>query len=465
MFRPHPETTVFRNIPVRQIVAVLLIVAVLIGVLLVINLERQRFVFSGLTEGKPPSAELNVAFGQSQRDLVAITILLFLVSGISISAVVTYLNYRNTRRTLEQVKGLARNILHGIPTGILTINREGFITAMNPAAEKILHKTSQALLGNHYDTAFAEGYLIHNVLTKGLQDGVPFKHEDLRFHHDQGYTQTIRLTSAILSEDDGHHAGYIFQLEDVSEELAKEQQLANAQKLTALHTLSAGVAHELRNPLSALDLNLHLLKEDLQEQMTLPPRAKMYMEILATEIRRLATILDNIMNYAQSNSENTQEVNLPKIMDHLTHLLHQEAQNRGQRLEVEVSDRVSNIFCDETQITQAIFNIVLNAFQTMPEGGLCRVKVAMPNPIENSMVEIIIQNTGPVIPETDLSHIFDPFFSTKPQGSGLGLAIAQRIMTNHEGTIDISSSVGKGTTVTLRLPTHKKETPIPVGNK
>ena len=77
MFRPHPETTVFRNIPVRQIVAVLLIVAVVIGILLVISLERQRFVFSGLTEGKPLSAELDVALGQSQRDLIAITILLF----------------------------------------------------------------------------------------------------------------------------------------------------------------------------------------------------------------------------------------------------------------------------------------------------------------------------------------------------------------------------------------------------
>ena len=215
------------------------------------------------------------------------------------------------------------------------------------------------------------------------------------------------------------------------------------------------MAHELRNPLSALDLNLHLLKEDLQEQMTLLPRAKKYMEILATEIKRLSTILDNIMNYAQSNSENTQEVNLPKIMDHLTHLLKQEAQKRGQRFEVEVSEQVTSIFGDETQITQAIFNLVLNAFQAMPEGGLCRMTVDMSNTNYDSFVEVTIRDTGPGIPEADLSHIFDPFFTTKSKGSGLGLAIAHRIMTNHGGTIDVRSSLGEGTTIILHLPTQK----------
>jgi len=464
MFRPQPEVTLFRNIPVRQILAVLLIVAVVVGILLVVSLERQRFMFSGLTEGKALSAELDVALGQSQRDLIAITILLFLVGGIGISAVVIYLNYKNTRHTLEQVKGLARHILHGIPTGILAINRDGIITALNPATETILQKTSQTLLGNHYETVFAEGSPMHYILTKTLQEGIPIKHKDFSHTHND-LARTIRITSATLSEDDGRHVGYIFQIEDVSEELIKERQLANAQKLTALHTLSAGVAHEIRNPLSALDLNLHLLKEDLQEQIPLLPQTKKYMEILATEIRRLSNILDNIMNYAQYRTENIQEVNLPKVMDHLSHLLHQEAHKRGQRFEVEVSEQVSTVFCDETQMTQAIFNIVLNAFQAMPEGGLCRMTVDRPNTVADSMVEIIIQDTGPGIPETVLSRIFDPFFSTKPQGSGLGLAIAHRIMTNHEGIIDISSLVGQGTTVTLRLPTPKQVTPISVGNR
>lgn len=465
MFRPHPETTIFRNIPIRQIVAVLLIVAVVVGILLVISLERQRFVFSGLTEGKPFSAELDVALGQSQRDLIAITILLFLVGGIGISAVVTYLNYRNTRQTLEQVKGLARHILHGIPTGILTISRDGIITAMNPAAESILQKPSYALLGNQYDSVFAEGDSIRHVLTKTLQDGISFIHKDIPIQHAKGSPQTIRITSAILSEDDGHQGGYIFQIEDVSEELAKEQQLANAQKLTALHTLSAGVAHEIRNPLSALDLNLHLLKENLQEERILSPMAERYIEILTTEIRRLSNILDNIMSYAQARSENIHEVNLPKVMKHLTHLLEQEAQKRVQRFEVEVSEQLPPIFCDETQMTQAIFNIVLNAFQAMPEGGKCRMTVDMSSTNDDSFVEVTIQDTGPGIPEAALSHIFDPFFSTKSQGSGLGLAIAHRIMSNHGGTIDVRSSLGEGTTVILHLPTQKPASLTFAGNR
>ena len=465
MFRPDPEPTVFRNIPVRQIVAILLIVAVLISILLVISLERQRFVFLGLTEDKPPSVEMDIAFSQSQRDLVAITILLFLVAGISITAVVTYLHYTNTRRTLERVKGLARHILHGIPTGILTINQDGIITAVNPTIEKIFQKTSNTLLGHHFETVFTKDNPLHQRLADTLQQRISIKHQDFRFQTNTNRARTIRIRSATLSEDDGNPAGYIFQIEDVTEELFKDRQLATAQKLTALHTLSAGMAHEIRNPLSALDLNLHLLKDELEGEGILSQQTTQYIEILSTEIRRLSNILENITSYAQSKSENIHEVNLPKVMEHLTHLLHQEAQHRAQQFAIHVSDHVPTIFGDETQLTQAIFNIVLNAFQAMPEGGLCRMTVNLSNFSDAAMVEIMISDTGPGIPDDTLSSLFDPFFSTKPQGSGLGLAIAHRIMTNHGGTIDISSSVGQGTTVTLRLPTHQNEIPLSVGHR
>ncbi|MER3485096.1 MAG: hypothetical protein C4345_03070, partial [Chloroflexota bacterium] len=178
MFRPVPETTLFRRIPFRLIASVLLILALAVAVILVFSLEHEKLMVLGLTQGKTVPAELFPALWQSRRDLIAIAVLLFLISGIGIAAVITFLHYTSTRRTLEEVKGLARNILQSIPTGVLTVNRAGFITAVNPSAEKILKRAAADLLGRSYEAVFAEGDTIRAVLDRALRHQ-HVDHEDL----------------------------------------------------------------------------------------------------------------------------------------------------------------------------------------------------------------------------------------------------------------------------------------------
>src|SRR6185503_6780071 len=122
---------------------------------------------------------------------------------------------------------------------------------------------------------------------------------DLPYESSDGMTRTIRVSTARLTGDDGGLAGVILQAQDVTEWLGLEQRVRVAEKLSALHTLSAGVAHELRNPLSAMDLNLHLLEEELKEQRALGPQAAHYLHILNAECRRLSGILDNFMRFAR----------------------------------------------------------------------------------------------------------------------------------------------------------------------
>ena len=136
------------------------------------------------------------------------------------------------------------------------------ITAVNPTAEAVLKRSSTVLLGHSYESAFAEGETIRSVLEDALRSQYHVNQRDLSYERQDNMPHTIRVSTAELTGDDGQPAGVLLQAQDVTDWLALEQRVRVAEKLTALHTLSAGVAHELRNPLSAMDLNLHLLEEN-----------------------------------------------------------------------------------------------------------------------------------------------------------------------------------------------------------
>ena len=453
MFRPIPEHTVFRAIPLRLIVSVLLILASVVSVVLVLSLEHEKVVVQGLTSGRDVPTNLFPALWQSRRDLIAMTVLLFLLSGIGLTAVVTYQHYQNTRRTLEAVKGLARNILHGLPTGIITVNGSGIITAVNPKAETIVGRSASAMLGVSFEEVFPEDDSIRTLLSQALKENRHANEKDFS-HYDRatGETRTVRVTTVQLRGDEDGMEGLILQVKDVSELLALERRLRNAEKLSALHTLSAGVAHEIRNPLSALDLNAHLLEEELREQSADFSRVSSYLDIVNTEIQRLKGILDNFLKFARPAPIEMRAVRIEEAVAHIVQLFHHEASERGIKLETTIGARLPQVRGDETQLSQALLNIVVNAVQSMPTGGVCRIIANTRWLEEREWIEIVVQDTGTGIKQQDMARLFEPFYTNKPNGSGLGLAIAYRIVEDHEGQVQISSEEGQGTSVTVRLP-------------
>jgi PAS domain S-box-containing protein len=426
--------------------------AVVVSVLLLFTLNHEAFVLHGLTESKAVPTELFLGLWQSRRDLIAATVLLFLVSAVGISAVITFLHYDSTRRTLEEVKGLARNILESIPTGVLTVNRTGLITAVNPAAASILKRAADHLLGHPYHAVFAEGETMRVTLDAALLRHQHVDHQDVSYEREGEETRTIRVTTADLSGDEGHPAGVLLLVKDVTEVLALEQRVRVAEKLAGLHTLSAGVAHELRNPLSAVDLNLHLLEEELKDNGTGSPKITQYLRVLDAECRRLTGILDNFMKFARPGSVRLHEVNVRDLIGHIATLLGYEAQERRISLETSIAEGLPAVLGDETQISQVLVNVVVNAFQAMPEGGTCRIAAAEQQAEGRPWVEITVQDTGVGITRDRLERVFEPFYTTKAGGSGLGLAVAYRIVEDHGGRLHVGSAPGSGATVVIRLP-------------
>ena len=212
------------------------------------------------------------------------------------------------------------------------------------------------------------------------------------------------------------------------------------------------MAHELRNPLSAIDLNRHLLEEELQEHGPLTSGATHYLHILNAECRRLSAILDNFMKFARPSSVDTHEVDMHRVIEHIVTLMQLEAQEHNIHLEHTIENDLPRVLGDETQIGQVLVNVIVNAFHAMPDGGNCHITADSCTADGKRWVEISVRDTGIGIPEEALPRLFDPFYTTKPGGSGLGLAIAYRIMQDHGGLIKVTSLSGNGTAVELKFP-------------
>jgi signal transduction histidine kinase len=391
------------------------------------------------------------------RLVIAITFLIWFVSALSISAIITFLHNDTSKRTLEEVKGLARNILQSIPSGVLTTNCAGVITAENPMAEVVLKRSAGNLLGNSYTTEFHKGEIFRDVLDQALTTHEHVNQKDLSCQGEDNATRTIRVSTAELKGDDGKAAGILVQAQDVTEWLALEQCVRVADKLSALHTLSAGVAHELRNPLGAMDLNLHLFEEELKDNGACTERGTRYLQVLNTECHRLSVILDNFMKFARPESVGLHEVDIVTLIQHIVTLMQFEATEHKIRLIGETDKLLPSVVGDEMAIGQVLVNVVINAMQAMPHGGVCRIVSEVSQIEEKSWLAISVKDTGVGIDKPVLSKLFEPFYTTKPSGTGLGLAIAYRIMENHGGTIRVSSQPGTGTTVTLMFPVPIRE--------
>jgi signal transduction histidine kinase len=234
--------------------------------------------------------------------------------------------------------------------------------------------------------------------------------------------------------------------------LEKETQLRRADRLSALGQLSAGLAHEIRNPLGAIKGAVEILQEDFP---TGHPKAEFY-AILLKEVERLNDVLINFLSFARPVMPHLAPLDVRTVLTALEGLT--SGQARAHRVQIFTSfhQGPSRVMADETLLKQAFLNIMLNAVEAMPAGGdlaiSTRLSPASATGDRPEWVEVVFDDTGPGIREEDLGRIFDPFFTTKKDGTGLGLAITHRIIENHHGTIRVTSQRDKGTTFVVTLP-------------
>jgi signal transduction histidine kinase/putative methionine-R-sulfoxide reductase with GAF domain len=229
-----------------------------------------------------------------------------------------------------------------------------------------------------------------------------------------------------------------------------EAQLIRSEKLAALGQLSAGIAHEIRNPLTSINILIHSLTENLPTDDSRLEDLK----VIEEEILRINEIVDQFLRFAKPASPLLEKTNLTPIFEEILQLLRPQIE-RGRIAVKREFDPLPLITVDKEQIKQVILNLLMNAIQAMPAGGELSLGGRFSK--DAYWVELTIQDSGIGIPQGDLEKLFDPFFSTKEGGIGLGLSIAHRIIDQHHGKIEVDSTPGKGTRFTISLPVSTEE--------
>jgi two-component system sensor histidine kinase HydH len=252
--------------------------------------------------------------------------------------------------------------------------------------------------------------------------------------------QRLRYEEALLRLDESHR-----KLKEQTDILFQtEEQLRRADRLSALGELSAGMAHEIRNPLGAIKGAVEILKDDYSSEDT----KYEFIKILLKESDRLNNIVQEFLGFARPKPPEFQLADLNAAIESALVLTAQEARKTGVSIEKKLDPAIGMRSLDAGLLNQAFLNLILNAIQAMPRGGVLTVE----SHLRNDAVEVKIGDTGVGIPAGDRKKLFSPFFTTKKNGTGLGLAITYRIVENHRGKIDVSSEPGKGTTFTVKIP-------------
>ncbi|MHB8482901.1 MAG: two-component system sensor histidine kinase NtrB [Nitrospiria bacterium] len=425
MFRPNPEQTLFGHIPVRLIGSILLVFVVVVSIALILGIEREKYLLG----------------------------VFFLLTVLGVTVITTYQSYHTVRGTLESVKSLTRNILESIPTGVITVDSRGRITSINPAAEKIL-LFGNTVLGKQIRDILPESTDLGQLLDEAFSEGKSFRDQTITYPKGN-QTLVLWVTLSDL-KNEGKREGLVLLVKDISEINRLEQQVRRSEKLSAINTLSAAVAHEIRNPLSAMDLNLGLLEEEILSGHGAAASIQEYMNVLNIEIKRLTGILDSFARFSIPNQLVLEKVKLEPVLQHLVTLIRVEAHEKGIDVETEISSSLPLILTDENQITQVFLNIMINALQAMTRGGKLSIQAEERTFNNERWVNVCFSDTGVGIDKVKINKIFEPFFSTRQGGTGLGLAIAHRIIEDHGGFIHVDSIEGSGTVFTVQLPVRNK---------
>jgi signal transduction histidine kinase len=256
-----------------------------------------------------------------------------------------------------------------------------------------------------------------------------------------------------LEDDAGAFTGAVFTFRNTTAEMLKQLRYAQLKQLQTFSTMAASIAHEVGNPLNSLDIHLQLIERKIN--LLRHKRKGALLELIAVakeEIKRLEHIIAQFLKTAKPDLPEMREGDLIAILDRTLSFMEPEIRSHGIRLERTYAPFVPPLVLNADQIRQAFINLIRNAIQATPTGGLITVEVTY----ARGQVMVRVTDSGCGIPEEQMEKIFDPYFTTRDGGAGLGLMIVQRIVSEHGGDVLVASNPGKGTTMTVRLPVPLK---------
>lgn len=358
---------------------------------------------------------------------------------------------REKEQGLTRLQAFHENIVHSISSGVFTADATGCITSFNPAAQEAIGYSIAHVSGRQWREVFNwhPNQQFDEQFSRALSATTRFEVECKRA---DGNRLILGMTLSPLHEQ-GKQTGLVGVFKDLTEIRELEEEMRRKEWLASLGEMSAGMAHEIRNPLGALAGAMQMLRKDAVEDET----NRRLMDIAIREATRLDSIITEFLQYARPPALNLAEHDLNKVLAETLDLVQHEARTRSKiKIVTSLATGALVALVDQDQLRQVFWNMATNAFEAMPDGGQLTISTSCRHVDvggrKGDVIEVAFQDTGEGIPTQNLDKIFLPFFTTKKEGSGLGLAAVHRIVDLHGGWIKVESRERQGSRFVVCMP-------------
>ena len=240
-----------------------------------------------------------------------------------------------------------------------------------------------------------------------------------------------------------------------------EEKIRASERLSALGLLAAEIAHEIRNPLTVVQMLFHALVESI----ALDDNSMRDAKLIAEKMRQMNRILDQVLSFARSSEPSKEPIHAQLLFDDVFLLTRHKLQQQGVEMRSTAADDLPLFRVDREQVEQVLLNLILNAAQAMPEGGSLRLSAAVEEFEGEPHMALSVRDNGEGMSPAQIDNLFAPFLTTKETGTGIGLAIVKKIMENHQGKVQVESKLGQGTKFKLLFPIADPHAPAPLGEQ
>ena len=388
-------------------------------------------------------ASIEEAIKSDTRHTVIMGIILLLIGFAGITLLFLAQSYRTTRMSLSRIKAFSDNLVENMPIGLVAIDNNKKITSLNHVAASILNLSAEKVIGENADQVVPAKLwqLLENL---DMEKGVIEKEIDCTLRENK--VIPLEVSATLMNDENGMFLGYVLLFKDLSEVRSLRKEIARSQRLASVGRLAAGVSHEIRNPLSSIKGFATYFKERYHDV----PENQQISNLMIQEVDRLNRVVGQLHEFARPINISKKLINVKTFLKDSLKLIERQALEENIKIQTDLAPEIDEIFIDPDRISQVLLNLYLNAVESVKNGG--NLFIMLLKNEEKKSVEIRVSDTGTGISEDDLTHIFDPYFTTKASGTGLGLAIVHNIIDAHEGEIKVESRLGQGTTVTILLP-------------
>lgn len=398
---------------------------------------NEQIIFVGL-DVKPFEA----ARKEDIRNTIIISSVLLILGFGGFFSMFLAQRYRTTRRLLQDTSAFADEVVTNLPVGLIATGRDGRIAFFNEAAERITGLNFHDVRGKDPDKVLPSQWC---GLKAFLDRGQTVLEQEMECNFSDQTTVPLSVSATRIVNEEGDFVGNILMLRDLGEVRRLQEEIRRKEKLAALGGLAAGVAHEIRNPLSSIKGLASFFGNKFAEGSDDREAAA----VMVREVDRLNRVISELLEFARPSALNLKPKDVNELLEHSVRLVRQDAKTKNIDINLSKGDNLPLALLDPDRFSQCLLNVYLNAIHAMDEGGVLSVRTL---PGNNEDIKVEIEDTGKGIDPGDLDKIFDPYFTTKSSGTGLGLAIVHKIIEAHQGSIKVRSTPGTGTAFTISIP-------------